>query len=480
MSENLDIYDVIIIGAGLSGLCAAKHIREKCKNVSIKLLEQSEAAGGLLDGFKSRWITSQNFHATELCRELGVTLVELGQTVSSQQDGTRHVTPFKGFVFGRLAKIESDRLMAEIDALCSSRFVIEDPMNMNAFLERKLLMEVSKEFFRFLIKISCGFYPEELTVTDWQKFCRSLSSMRNAYEMLAYSETHLVPVGGWSELVTKLVETVGVENIAFSHKITRLKSTEEDIVLVSDEKGHSLRARTVICAVSCNDLVQIHFVPSSERFKVPSMNANITHVTNFRIQYQSCLWRNHGFSGSIFLPPYRIICFERNDKTLEGSFFHTANLSYHETRCAILSILSLKMRCRTLLYPLNFESVRQDLPFHFEVPPTFARRIIFSSSNASCWFRGYINGSVQAGIKAAVLVLLEVRPQAVRYKDVTDMQCLHFKYFPQRTSFEQFWYSVNLSSVGRLVAAIGTIAASFLMVLGLARNLSGLDAIESE
>ncbi|XP_053688408.1 probable flavin-containing monoamine oxidase B [Sabethes cyaneus] len=485
MSNLVDAYDVIIIGAGLSGLCAARCIRDRCPAVNFKVMEQSTKAGGQLDGFKSRWITSNNFHATELCRELGVVLVEMGQLVPKHSDcdlsGLQDITPFPGHLFGTLSKIESEQLVAEFDSLCSSRFVIEDPMNMDVFLERKLLLNASKEFFRFLIKINCGFSAEELSVTDWIKFCRSLSSTSSAYEMLTKSDTHLIPIEGWSELVAKLVEAVGIENITFSNKITRVEYSSEDFALVWDEKGRCSMAKTVICAVSCNELIRIDFIPFRPIcFKAPNSTSNFTHVTNFRTQYQSCLWRNHHYSGTLFRPSFRIICFEKDNQTLEGSFFHLANLNDYEIKCAILNIISLSFGCRSLLYPNTFEMARQELPFHFEVPVVYSRRLIFSSSNASCWYRGFNNGSVQAGNKAAILALLEVRPQSVSYKDVTDTQCVLFKYSHQLSTGKRFWRTINFSSVSRFAAAFATLAASLKVILQMGKNLSGLNELETE
>lgn len=84
------------------------------------------------------------------------------------------------------------------------------------------------------------------------------------------------------------------------------------------------------------------------------------------------------------------------------------------------------------------------------------------------------------GVKAAVLALLEVRPQTINFKDVTDMQCIHFKYFQRSSGLERFWYSLNLSSVSRFVAVAATVAATFSMLIGFTKNVAGINEFETE
>ena len=46
-------YDVIIIGAGISGLGAACHLQRECPNKSYIILEGRDAIGGTWDFFRS-------------------------------------------------------------------------------------------------------------------------------------------------------------------------------------------------------------------------------------------------------------------------------------------------------------------------------------------------------------------------------------------------------------------------------------------
>lgn len=60
------------------------------------------------------------------------------------------------------------------------------------------------------------------------------------------------------------------------------------------------------------------------------------------------------------------------------------------------------------------------------------------------------------------------------------MQCLHFKYFPQYSFFERWWYSINLAGMSRIAAIIGTVAASVVMFHGFTKIATGLQEFETE
>lgn len=54
------IYDVLVIGAGLSGICAGFHLQDKCPNKSFLILEARENMGGTWDLFKYPGIRSDS------------------------------------------------------------------------------------------------------------------------------------------------------------------------------------------------------------------------------------------------------------------------------------------------------------------------------------------------------------------------------------------------------------------------------------
>ena len=56
----MDHFDVVIVGAGLSGIGAACHLQEKCPDRTFTLLEGRDAIGGTWDLFRYPGIRSDS------------------------------------------------------------------------------------------------------------------------------------------------------------------------------------------------------------------------------------------------------------------------------------------------------------------------------------------------------------------------------------------------------------------------------------
>ncbi|XP_050067218.1 putative flavin-containing monoamine oxidase AofH [Anopheles maculipalpis] len=487
-----ELLDLAIVGAGISGLMAARTVSDKRAGIQFRVFEKSAHPGGLLGGLKTRWITRHHYHAAALCRELNIPLTTVWRQseVSDTRRTLQSIGPFREFEPSKpdgsvlasmremLVRLESTRFMSELDCLCTVKFIPRNSENMDHFLCKKLLFEASRGFFRFLIKIGTGFYPSELTVSDCLRMLRSMSSASDLYGMLALRNGHLQPLGSpnWEVLIEQLVARVGHENVHYSTNIVQVEISSEqrhEIVSLTDSTGKRWRARYVILAVSCLDLLQISFRPTQPLyFQQPNSQLGLWSMANFTVRYPAPYWRDHGCTGCIFSPSQSLICHESGHNQLSGTYFAPLrgvvdDTERHLIRDTVLRLLRTNFNCRTMQKPLECSVEVHPIPFYFDVFPTFERCVIFASTNVSCWYRGFINGSIQGGIRAAILALLEIRPQTITFREVTDMQCIHFKYFQRRSAAVRFWYSLNLASACRFLLGTGAV----LLTLGVCRML---------
>src|SRR5215471_12847321 len=59
-SDSVEHFDVLIVGAGLSGIAAAHHLRDKCPNKTFIILENRGAIGGTWDLFRYPGVRSDS------------------------------------------------------------------------------------------------------------------------------------------------------------------------------------------------------------------------------------------------------------------------------------------------------------------------------------------------------------------------------------------------------------------------------------
>ncbi|MEA2349849.1 MAG: monooxygenase, partial [Thermoleophilaceae bacterium] len=59
-SASPEHLDVLIVGAGLSGICAGHHLQDKCPGKSFAILEARDTIGGTWDLFRYPGIRSDS------------------------------------------------------------------------------------------------------------------------------------------------------------------------------------------------------------------------------------------------------------------------------------------------------------------------------------------------------------------------------------------------------------------------------------
>uniref|UniRef100_A0A9J2Q6P3 monoamine oxidase n=1 Tax=Ascaris lumbricoides TaxID=6252 RepID=A0A9J2Q6P3_ASCLU len=89
--------DVVVIGAGISGLIAAREIRTKCPHLNVKIVEAKNRVGGrtltttqlteTINGISeaSQWVGLTQTYIIELLRELAI------ETCQQYDDGTKFI-----------------------------------------------------------------------------------------------------------------------------------------------------------------------------------------------------------------------------------------------------------------------------------------------------------------------------------------------------------------------------------------------------
>lgn len=129
MKNETSEIDVLVIGAGLSGLVAAYNILEKQSTLKVIILEETDRIGGQIDKIGDieliRFVSESNYHIVNLCNELGI---KLKRKTLIDKKLKRCWKIDMGFL-SKLAKFELSRFMNEIDLICIDYYSSERYIN---------------------------------------------------------------------------------------------------------------------------------------------------------------------------------------------------------------------------------------------------------------------------------------------------------------------------------------------------------------
>lgn len=118
MKNEITEIDVLVIGAGLSGLVTAYNILEKQSTLKVIILEETNRFGGQIDTIGDmdiiRFISEENYHIVNLCNELQVKL----KRKSSIDNTLKKCWDIDNGFLSKIAKFELNRFMNEIDLIC--------------------------------------------------------------------------------------------------------------------------------------------------------------------------------------------------------------------------------------------------------------------------------------------------------------------------------------------------------------------------
>lgn len=245
--------DVLIIGAGLAGICCARQLHKA--GVSFQIVEASDAVGGRIrtdrvDGFQldrgfQVLLTSYPEALENLDYErLGLAPFDTGALVRYHGEFYRVVDPWRvrGHLISnltnpigslldkvRIGKLRSHVLKTPLDKI----LLAEETTTLQALARRRFSRRMTERFFRpFLGGI---FLDTKLSVSSrWFEY---------VFRMFAEGEAAL-PANGMQAIPEQLAEALPADSIVFNRKVDRL---DGDTVVFAD--GDYSRPEAIVVAV---------------------------------------------------------------------------------------------------------------------------------------------------------------------------------------------------------------------------------------
>lgn len=234
---------------------------------------------------------------------------------------------------------------------------------------------------------------------------KSLTGMGEFYEILP----------NIYEIVRKIIKFINPNICVLNTKVTSIFQYNH-CAIVSTANQHQFLVSLIVLAIPFTSIEKIHFVPHFEFTTTNRRSSNMS--TTFIATYDHEI-SNFFNKVLISMKPDTMVIYDDGPKTLFGTLYHNQQYSNDSLKNQILH----QIRLETM--PIEwYQKTWKQSSFIFQHSPLINpwHRIIWASTNiTNLQFRGYLNGSIQSGMNAALLVLSHFRPQLIDWTDYNDV-----------------------------------------------------------
>ncbi|XP_034458880.1 amine oxidase [flavin-containing] A-like isoform X2 [Hippoglossus hippoglossus] len=320
------IWDVIVVGAGLSGLSAAHLLRKKEANLGILILEGKDRVGGRtlttdipaangVDRWDvgGQWVGSTQTHIMELIKELGLEVYpqfNTGRKVHHMGGPGGKIRTYRTSIpaLSPLTLLDLTQLIRKIDKLCAT-VCVQDPsktpnateldsMTLHSYIEKHSWTAELKEEMALSSRSVFGMEPSQMSFLFFLMYAAAAGGLLPLLESSAGSAQEFKVKGGTQQLSERLAERVGLQDVRLGSAVTAIWQEAESARVMTATGTFSCRAVIVTCPPHLAAKIQYHpALPSQREFL--TQNMPMGHMLKFIITYQTAFWREKGFSGEI-------------------------------------------------------------------------------------------------------------------------------------------------------------------------------------
>lgn len=445
--KQKDIFDVVIIGAGLAGLTAARDLRQSgCE--SFVVLEARDRVGGrtynhdLGNGQISeaggQWMGPGQTAVADLARELGVATFPTyyeGKTTLLGGDG-KVAMDLKG-TFGTDEAIgaklsELSRDVPSGAPWKSSRIAELDKLSVGDFLSKQNIKPEDRVGWNGSIVLSGGAAPVKMGLLHFLSMINSANCDYSQLDSIKHSAQETRFVGGSQILSIKMAHQLG-EKLRLSCPVRAISDWDREIVTLHTDRG-VVRARKVVMALSPPLCQQIQFTPVLPQPRAALQRAWPAHspARKTAMVYSRPFWRDKGLNGHIFQMGGPIIWAwdnspPRGEIGVINAFIWNATLpSDLKAAERILAETYAKALGPEALTPVSYHDLDWKTidPWTITcvsaIPPGFwsvhgealrpaCGNLIWSGTETADIWAGYMDGAVRSGHHAALQALNALR-----------------------------------------------------------------------
>lgn len=456
------VYDVIVIGAGVSGLSGAKILVEN--GIDVLVLEARNRVGGrtwTVQNDQVGWVDlggayigrTQN-HLLRLIKEYDLKMYPVNEkqklVYKNGFNGKRSLFNFDQMPgLGWLTMLDLNHILRLMDQM-GEEIPVDRPwdapkaeqwdmMTFREFVEANTTTKETLEFMRIFIGtcVTNEHYQSSLLWFLW--YVKQCGGTRPIFSTTNGGQEFKLD-GGMNQVTIRLAESVGNERIHLENAVYYIEQ-QESYTIVKTLYDQEYRAKYVIMATPPAVQQKIHYHPP-----LPSMRnqliqrAPMGSVIKCIVYYERPFWRTKNMCGSMLFigEDYKFpITYTLDDSKPDGSKAAIIGFIVADKARKMVSMSKgqrLQIICQS--YAEAFQSDEALNPIHYEehnwseeqysggcytmtLGPGFLTRygpylrepvgrIYFAGTECATEWSGYINGGIQAGERAARQVMVEM------------------------------------------------------------------------
>jgi monoamine oxidase len=314
-STDKDVLDVAVVGAGFSGLAAARSLRATGL-ARIAVLEARDRVGGrvfnghVAKGFPvelgGTWVGPGQWAVIDLAQELGIEL----RPQFNKGDSYAIVGGEAMRVPTTAHPISNESFVANLDALAKTvpidapwtapRAAEWDAMTYNDYLAGAKLSAEDRAMLDVATFLSYGALPDAISFLHVLYYNHAAGGF-NRLEAVEGGAQEQRVVGGSHVIALKMAEELG-DIVRLSSPVTEIRGWDRSRPVEIETATGVVKARRSILALSPSQAAGIRFTPGLPAAKIALIEAWPTASTGIKvfISYDSPFWRKQGLSGSVY------------------------------------------------------------------------------------------------------------------------------------------------------------------------------------
>ncbi|XP_033113592.1 amine oxidase [flavin-containing]-like [Anneissia japonica] len=436
--------EVVIIGGGISGLCATNLLHEH--GLDVVLLEASERVGGRTYTLKIqdrvlRVAKQLDIDHYKIIEDAKLVWVQKGIFYPYMPSTAYYPKFWNPFVWldmnniGRQWDAIGSTIPSDAPWDCPNAEEL-DKMTMQQWIHRNTWTKTGHDFCCNMVSQILTSEPHELSVLFFMWYIKVCEGFMRTFAAENGGQERKF-VGGSQEISLRLLEKLGKERVILESPVINIEQND-DGAFIKTLNGDIYKAKYVVMAMPPGMVQKIHFKPPLPPLRNQLIaRAPVGSVLKCIVYYKTQFWREKGFCGSSWgIDPDIPIKWSLDDTKPDGTApalitFITANkarefceLSKDERQAKICQYFASAFDSEEALHPVNYvEKNWMEEPYiggcYTTVfsPGTLFRYgrelrkpvgcVHFGGTETARKWAGYMDGAVESGERAAREILFE-------------------------------------------------------------------------